>query len=199
MVRNEQDWLGFVVVYTAARLGLLLSLVLLGAFSGAVLFPSVITFLPYSMIDVKNFFAEPTVKSVIATLVICLFYAWVFYDDARKHTAYEEWSLTNILIVLILIGVLYFIPAIFRDSFNEEGKGEIFYKVLYYPAGWVIRAVGDNYLIGVLLSISVMLGTALGAYIISYRSYVKKHPVLLGKNRQIAADDGVGGDGEEDA
>ena len=137
MGSESYDWLRFIVGYTLARLGLLLALVLFGAFTGAILFPSLVTFLPYSMVGVKNFLTQPNVESVIGTVVICLFLIWVFFDDARKHTAYEEWSMTTILTVLILIGMFYFIPAIFRDSFHAEGKGEVFYMVLYYPAKWV--------------------------------------------------------------
>lgn len=183
MGSEEYDWLRFVVGYTIARLGLLLALVLFGAFTGAVLFPSLVTFLPYSMAGVKNFFTQPEVKSVVGTVVICLFLIWVFFDDGKKHTAYAEWSLTTILTVLILVGMFYFIPAIFRDSFHAEGKGDIFYMVLYYPAGWLIDLFNDNYIIGIMFSILVMLGTAFAAYVISYKNYVKKHPVLLSSGR----------------
>ena len=186
MGSEEYDWLRFVVGYTAARLGLLLALVVFGSFTGAVLFPSLVTFLPYSMVGVKNFFTQPDVKSAVGTVVICLFLIWVFFDDGRKHTAYEEWSLTTILTVLILVGMFYFIPAIFRDSFHAEGKGDIFYMVLYYPAGWVIDLFDDNYIIGIMISILVMLGTAFAAYTISYKTYVKKHPVLLSSGRHSA-------------
>ena len=189
MGSEQYDWLRFVVGYTAARLGLLLALVVFGAFTGAVLFPSLVTFLPYSMAGVKNFFTQPDVKSAVGTVVICLFLIWVFFDDGRKHTAYEEWSMTTILTVLILVGMFYFIPAIFRDSFHAEGKGDIFYMVLYYPAGWVIDLFNDNYLIGIMFSILVMLGTAFAAYVISYKTYVKKHPVLLSSGRHPAAND----------
>lgn len=190
MGSEEYDWLRFVVGYTITRLGLLLALVLFGAFTGAVLFPSLVTFLPYSMVGVKNFFTQPDVKSLVGTVVICLFLIWVFFDDGKKHTAYEEWSLTTILAVLILVGMFYFIPAIFRDSFHAEGKGDIFYMVLYYPAGWLIDLFGDNYIIGIMFSILVMLGTAFAAYVISYKNYVKKHPVLLSSGRhQTAVED----------
>jgi hypothetical protein len=192
MGSEDFDWLRFVVVYTAARLGLLLALVVFGAFTGAVLFPALATFLPYSMIGIKNFLTQPIVESAVGTVVICLFLVWVFFDDGRKHTAYEEWSLATILGVLILIGMFYFIPAIFRDSFHSEGKGDIFYMVLYYPARWVIKLCSGNYLIGVMGSAVVMLGTAFAAYVLSYKLYVKKHPVLLSQDRRAhvsAADD----------
>ncbi|WP_294478922.1 hypothetical protein [uncultured Ruminococcus sp.] len=190
MGSGEYDWLRFVVGYTITRLGLLLALVLFGAFTGAVLFPSLVTFLPYSMVGVKNFFTQPDVKSLVGTVVICLFLIWVFFDDGKKHTAYEEWSLTTILTVLILVGMFYFIPAIFRDSFHAEGKGDIFYMVLYYPAGWLIDLFDDNYIIGIMFSILVMLGTAFAAYVISYKNYVKKHPVLLSSGgRSVTSDE----------
>jgi len=190
MGSEEYDWLRFVVGYTITRLGLLLALVLFGAFTGAVLFPSLVTFLPYSMVGVKNFFTQPDVKSLVGTVVICLFLIWVFFDDGKKHTAYEEWSLTTILAVLILVGMFYFIPAIFRDSFHAEGKGDIFYMVLYYPAGWLIDLLDDNYIIGIMFSILVMLGTAFAAYVISYKNYVKKHPVLLSSGgRSVTSDE----------
>ncbi|WP_294486314.1 hypothetical protein [uncultured Ruminococcus sp.] len=190
MGSKSYDWLRFIVVYTLARLGLLLALVLFGAFTGAVLFPSLVTFLPYSMVGVKNFLTQPNVGSVIGTVVICLFLIWVFFDDGRKHTAYEEWSMTTILTVLILVGMFYYIPAIFRDSFSAEGKGEIFYKVLYYPAGWVISVLGGDYMTGVLGSMLLLMGTALVTYVVSYKMYVKKHPVLLsGRNVGTACDD----------
>ena len=190
MGSEEYDWLRFVVGYTITRLGLLLALVLFGAFTGAVLFFFFLTFLPYSMVGVKNFFTQPDVKSLVGTVVICLFLIWVFFDDGKKHTAYEEWSLTTILAVLILVGMFYFIPAIFRDSFHAEGKGDIFYMVLYYPAGWLIDLFDDNYIIGIMFSILVMLGTAFAAYVISYKNYVKKHPVLLSSGgRSVISDE----------
>ena len=97
--------------------------------------------------------------------------------------------MTTIFAVLIMVGMFYFIPAIFRDSFHAEGKGEIFYMVLYYPAGWLIDLFDDNYIIGIMFSILVMLGTAFAAYVISYKTYVKKHPVLLSSGRHSAADE----------
>ena len=87
-----------------------------------------------------------------------------------------------------MVGMFYFIPAIFRDSFSAEGKGDIFYMVLYYPAGWTIKLFSGNYIIGVLSSIFVMLGTAMGAYIISYKIYIRKHPVLLKSSSRLPAE-----------
>lgn len=70
---------------------------------------------------------------------------------ANAMPAYENWSWVNITIVYLLMLLVYFIPAIFRDSFSQEGKGDIFYKVLYYPCIWLNEGVGMNYLVSVII------------------------------------------------
>ncbi|MBR1863884.1 MAG: hypothetical protein IJ806_07355 [Ruminococcus sp.] len=174
------DFLQFIVVYTLSRLGLFLAVVLLGAFTGKVLIPAVVTFLPYSLVNVKNFFNDPTVSSVIAMTVVCGVLSWVLYDDGRKHTAYDIWGSDNaadstgVASSLIMVFLIYFIPAIFRDSFHDEGKGRVFYLILYYPCSWAIEKV-SNYLTGVVIGSAIMLGTAFFVYVLSFKKYVKSH------------------------
>ena len=90
MDSDNFDWLRFVVFYTASRLGLLLMLVIFGAFSGAVLFPSIATFLPYTLVDIKTLITDSVFDSAVGTVVVCMFLIWIFFDDAKRHTAYEE-------------------------------------------------------------------------------------------------------------
>jgi len=167
------------LIYTLARIGLFIMLVLLGAFVGEILFPSAVSFLPYSAISFKEFITDNTVQSVTAMVIVCLFFIWVFYDDGKRHAAYESWSMVNITIVMLIMLFVYFIPAIFRDSFHGEGKADVFYMVLYYPCSWAVDKLGGNYLSGIVAATLVMLAAAFAAYFISYRLYVKKHPSLL--------------------
>ena len=166
------------LLYTLARMGLMLMLVLFSAFAGEVLLPSVATFLPYSALSFKEFITDPTVCSAAGMIIICLIFIWVFYDDGKRHTAYENWSVVNILTVLLVMLIIYFVPAIFRDSFHSEGKAEVFYMVLYYPAGWISRKLGAQFLSAVTISSVMMLATAFIAYFTAYKIYTKKHPSL---------------------
>ena len=188
------------IIYTIARIGLMLGLVLLGAFFGEIALPSLATFLPYSALPVKEFITNDTVDSLASMLLICAVFVWIFYDDGRRHTAYENWSSVNISIVLLMMLAVYFIPGIFRDNINESGKANVFYMILYYPVDWVIRRT-DGYLPGVLLGSLIMLAAALAAYVLSYKHYIKKHPVLRPSERkrrladlaqEVAEEDGEG-------
>ncbi len=162
----------------------MLMLVLFGAFTGEVLVPSIATFLPYSALPFKEFITDPNVRSAAGMVIVCLIFLWVFYDDGKRHTAYENWSMVNILTVLILMLIVYFVPAIFRDSFHSEGKADVFYAVLYYPSGWVRDKLGMSFLPAVTAASVMMLAVAFMAYFIAYKRYVKKHPSLSEEARQ---------------
>lgn len=167
------------LLYTLARIGLMIMLILLGAFVGEILFPGIATFLPSSMMGFKNFITDDTVQSVIAMFIVMIFFLWVFYDDGKRHSAYENWNIVNIFIVLILMLMIYFVPAIFRESFHSEGKAEVFFLIWYYPCLWLSSKQSLGYMTGVLLAELIMIASAFAAYFAAYKIYVKKHPVLL--------------------
>ena len=114
------------MLYTFARLGLLFLLDLFGMFCGAVLFPCIATLIPASSGDgatkkgqltvsgLKAFFTDPIVGSVIGFVIMTAILVFIFYDDGKKHAAYEEWSWENILVVLVILLLAAFVPAIFR-------------------------------------------------------------------------------------
>lgn len=187
--RLNMDFLQFVVLYTVTRLGVFLALVIFGAFTGKILVPAIVTFMPYKWLPVKEFLTDSTVSSVVAAAVVCLILSWVLYDDARKHTAYDIWDYENIAnstgvaSSLIIDFMIYFVPAIFRDSFHEEGRAHVFYLVLYYPCSWACELAG-NYLVGVLLGSAAILGLAFAVYVLSFKKYVKKHKASYEKSRE---------------
>lgn len=167
------------LLYTLSRIGLMILLAVFSGFFGAVLVPSLMTFLPYSMIDVKNFFISPTTCSVLGMIIVAAAFAVIFYTDGKKHAAYENWSAVNITAVLLIMLFVYFVPAIFRDSFNAEGKAKLFYKILYYPCGWLYNSLNVNFLVSVVVGMGIILFVSLIMYVISFRIYVKKHPSIL--------------------
>lgn len=145
--------------------------------------------MPYSMINIKNVIINPNVDSFIGFLVIAIFFARLFYTDGKKHSAYENWSGVNITVVYLIMLFVYFIPAIFRDSFNSEGKGELFYKVFYYPCLWLQDGVGMDKMLAAIVGMGILLVLSFAMYFIAYTIYVKKHPVILNSRNTVHVDE----------
>ena len=204
------------MLYTFARIGLMFLLDIFGMFVGAVLFPGLATLIPSSgsgvsksgqitVSGLKAFFTNPIVGSVIGFLVMTAILVWIFYDDGKKHAAYEEWSWENILIIIVLMLMAAFVPSIFRESFKESATMTVFYNALYYPLSWLCDGVGtgltrsyrDNdptglglpYTVGVLIGNGVQLGLCFAAYVVSFKLYIKRHPVILKALKEEDEDD----------
>lgn len=176
--------------YILSRIAIMLVLTLFAAFAGMVLIPALVTIFPSGASGSKSFMTNGNVDSFIGFAVMLAFFLRLFYDDGKRHAAYEDWSWVNITIVYLLMLLVYFIPSIFRDSFSQEGKGDIFYKVLYYPYIWLNEGLGMNYLVSVILGIGLLLLASYCIYFIAYKIYVHKHPVILRSVKSFSADNG---------
>ncbi|MBR1422783.1 MAG: hypothetical protein IJ571_04995 [Ruminococcus sp.] len=182
------------LLYILARIGLMLLLCVFGAFVGVILFPSLCNLMPGSWMSVKNILIDQSNESIIAFAICTIIMVRVFYNDGKIHAAYEEWSSITITTVLLLMIFFYFIPAIFYTSFSSEGKGEVFYLVFYYPSVWLRDGFGLEYTVSVLVGMGATLLLCFAAYLISFRLYVKKHPVILKRMQEPPEPD----DDEED-
>ena len=175
------------MLYIFARIGLMLLLCVFGAFVGVILIPSLCNLMPGSWISVKNFLTDSSNMSLIAFVITTLIMVYLFFNDGKIHSAYEEWSSVTITTVLLLMMFAYFIPAIFYESFNAEGKGKFFYLVLYYPSEWIRLHFDLAYTVSVLVGMGCTLLLCMASYVFSFRLYVKKHPVILKRMQESAA------------
>ena len=173
--------------YILSRMGIMIVLTLFSAFAGIVLIPALVTLFPSSTSAFKSFLTNSNVDSFIGFAVMLIFFLRLFYDDCKRHAAYENWSWVNITIVYLLMLLVYFIPAIFRDSFSQEGKGDIFYKVLYYPCIWLNDGMNMNYLVSVVVGMGSLLIASYCIYLTAYKVYVHKHPVILRSVKSFSA------------
>ncbi len=175
------------LIYIAARIGLMILLCVFGAFIGVILFPAICSVMPGSWEGIKHFMTDSTNMSIISFAVTTIIMVRLFYNDGKLHSAYEEWSSVMISTVLLFMLFIYFVPAIFYESFNAEGKGKVFYLVLYYVSQW-LRDMGEMpYTVSVLIGMGMTLFLCFAAYIIAFRIYIKKHPVILKQMAQRAA------------
>lgn len=178
--------------YIFARIGLMLLLCVFGAFVGVILIPSLCNLMPGSWMPVKRFLTDSSNMSLIAFIMTTIIMVYLFYNDGKVHSAYEEWSSVTITTVLLLMMFAYFIPAIFYESFNAEGKGKFFYLVLYYPSEWIRLHFDLAYTVSVLIGMGMTLILCMASYVTSFKIYVKKHPVILKRMQEAqlpAADD----------
>ncbi len=170
----------------------MLLLCVFGAFVGVILIPSLCNLMPGSWMPVKRFLTDSSNMSLIAFIMTTIIMVYLFYNDGKVHSAYEEWSSVTITTVLLLMMFAYFIPAIFYESFNAEGKGKFFYLVLYYPSEWIRLHFDLAYTVSVLIGMGMTLILCMASYVTSFKIYVKKHPVILKRMQEAqlpAADD----------
>ncbi len=165
------------LLYTLARIGLLIACTAFAVFVGAVAFPAAVSLLPEG--GARDTLMGDSLRSAASFCVIVLMLVPLFLDDGKKHAAYEIWSSVNISLTLIFMVMACFIPSIFRDSFEPHGKANAFYEFAYFPYLWLKESVGLDFVVSVLVGLALIAGILLGAYVISFKRYAKAHPVIL--------------------
>ncbi len=163
------------LIYTLGRIGMVIVSIITGVFFGNIVFPALASIVPKSLNNVSDFITNKNTQSFVAWLIMLVILVLVFYDDGKKHTAYDIWSSVNIAITTILMWLVYFIPAIFRDSFYSSGQGEFFYNALYFPFKWISDGAGIDYLFSVAIGFGFMIALVFFTYVLSYKLYLKKH------------------------
>lgn len=162
------------LLYTLGRIAVMLAAIAFGVLTGMVLYPAVVSLLPDG--SLRNSLMSEALRSAVAYIVIAAMLIPVFFDDGKKHAAYEIWSSVNITITLIFMAMICFIPSIFRDSFEPEGKANAFYTIAYFPYIWF---GGSDFVAKVLIGVCILIALLLGVYILSFKHYAKLHPVIL--------------------
>ena len=167
------------LLYTLARIGLLIACAAFSVLVGKVICPALVTLLPDG--SFRDTLIDQVLRSGIAFAVMLLMLLPVFLEDGKKHAAYEIWSSVNITITLIFMVMVYFVPAIFRDSFEPDGKANAFYETAYFPFVWIQEKLGTEFIVSVILGLAVIAGLLLAGYIAAFKRYAKAHPSILGR------------------
>lgn len=165
------------LLYILKRIGVLIMLNFFGSAVAKVFIPALASFFPATG-SVNRFLTDGVGGSFIGWLVMLVLLAILFYDDGKRHAAYEMWSSVNIIIALIMMLMVYFVPSVFRDSLNAEGKGKPFYSIVYAPVLWLEETFGMAHTSAAGLGIGMILFVLLVVYVVSYKIYVRKHKSL---------------------
>lgn len=165
------------LLYTLGRIGVLIAVLLFSTLMGIIVFPAISSFLPEKS-GLSQFLLNRTAMSAVAWFIVSAFMLVLFFDDGKKHAAYEIWNSINIIIVLILMLLIYYIPSVFHDDIFENAKAKAVYNVFYFPVLWLEKGVGVKPALASSIGIGVILLLMFGVYVISYKAYNKKHKEL---------------------
>lgn len=166
------------LLYTLARIGLLIAVTAFAVFVGDVAYPALVSLLPEG--STRDTMMNEILRSVVAFVIILSFLLPLFFDDGKKHAAYEIWSSVNITLTLIFMVMVCFVPSIFRDSFEPDGKANAFFAFAYFPHLWLQKTLGLDFVVSVLIGLVLIAGISYAAYLFSFKRYAKLHPVILG-------------------
>lgn len=165
------------VKYTLFRLLLMIGCGAVGVAAGKLLLWATASVMPASLLTLKEFLVTDQAGSVTAAIVMAAMLGRVFYDDGKKHAAYENWDAILVSITHIVMLIAYFVPVIFYNP-NDITRGvEFAYYLFYFPCRWLVLAFGMDLKAAAALGILLILGVQFALYMLSYTRYKKKHPV----------------------
>ncbi|MBR6873237.1 MAG: hypothetical protein IKN17_07000 [Ruminococcus sp.] len=170
------------LLYTLGRIALIVAVSAFAVLVSDIIWPALGTLLPEG--SFRDAFLGENLRSVVAFVVILAFLLPLFYDDGKKHAAYEIWSSVNVTLTLIFMFMVCFVPSIFRDSFEQSGEASVFYNFAYFPYLWLRNKAGLDFIVSVLVGLLMILGLLFGIYVFSFKRYAKLHPVILGGPRR---------------
>lgn len=165
------------LLYTLGRIGIFIAVNLFATFTGRIIVPALSTFFPEKS-AVSGLLTNQVFGSVVAWIVLLAFMLVLFFDDGKRHAAYDIWNSISITIVLILMLMVCFVPTVFRDSFHAEGKGKVFYTIGYFPVLWLREGFGMKYTSSSAVGAGIILFLMFCIYVVSYKLYMKKYKSL---------------------
>jgi hypothetical protein len=164
------------VKYTAFRFILLLGTDALGVVFGKLMLWVIASVLPASADGAKAFLISDSTGSVVAAITMVVALGLVFFDDAKKHAAYDDWDSLLVIITLMVMLMFFFAPIIWYNSADITSAAKTFYYIWYFPCRWVMLATDCDFKVAAAAGIIIIEAVLFVIYQISYAAYKKKHP-----------------------
>lgn len=164
------------VKYTVFRILLMFGTGAVGIVFGKGLLWVISSVLPASLVGLKETLIDDRCGSLVAAATMTVLLGLVFYDDGKKHAAYEDWDALMVSITHIIMLMVYFVPVIFYNPNDITKAAEFAYYIYYFPCRWIMLFFGADIMTSAALGMALVLAVQLALYLFSYGSYKKKHP-----------------------
>lgn len=156
------------MLYCWARFGLFW---LINIFA-AIMSRTVILGIVGTLIPRLSLYENPLALSFISWLIPVALLTWLFIDDAKRHTAYGRYNPVAVELVMLLTGIVYYIPVFLLDYIDSKSAIASITS-LYFPSFWLSKISDDPQVYG-LIGALIQVVLCIASYLIAHKYYLKK-------------------------
>ena len=115
---------------------------------------------------------NPETLSLISWIIPVWLLIWLFWDDAKRHTAYGLYNPVAVAIIVILTAAVYYAPVFILEYMTDK-KVVAVVKNLYFTSFWLSK-FNDDPQIYALVGAVIQALLCIVSYLIAHRFYLKK-------------------------
>ncbi len=118
---------------------------------------------------------NPETLSFLSWLIPFWLLTWLFWDDAKRHTAYGLYNPVAVAIILLLTAAVYYLPILVITSIDDLSDPRAISAVtsLYFPSLWFSKIDDDPEVYG-LIGTAAQAAICMLSYLIGHKYYLKK-------------------------
>ncbi len=155
-------------LYGWARFGLFWLINIFGTIMGKTAILGIFgTFLPRLAL-----YDNPQTLSFISWFLPIWLLVWLFWDDAKRHTAYGTYNPVAVEIIVVLTAAVYYLPVFILEYMTDK-KVVATITSLYFTSEWLGKISEDPQIYG-LIGVIIQAVLCIASYLIGHRFYLKK-------------------------
>ncbi|MCC8196212.1 MAG: hypothetical protein LIO49_05340 [Ruminococcus sp.] len=156
------------LLYCLSRFGLFWAITVFGIIIGKTAVLGVIG----TIIPRLRLYDNTELLSLLSCIIPAIMLIMLFADDAKRHTAYRAYRPLFVTIVMLVTGIVYYIPAVVAGYLTEERAVDAITE-LYFTSYW-LTFVSDKLEVYALLGTIFWVALCILTYVVARRVYLHK-------------------------
>lgn len=156
------------MLYGWARLGLFWLINIFATIIGRTAILGIVgTFIPRLAL-----YDNPETLSFISWFIPVWLLIWLFWDDAKRHTAYGRYDPVAVSIIVILTAAVFYAPVFILEYMTDKKVVTVVTNI-YFTSYWLSK-IDDDPQIYALIGAIIEAVLCIASYLIAHRFYLKK-------------------------